>query len=376
MKSLLLFTVFSLAWAAPSYAVNDPLIEKLEAIRVDKKLPGLMAAQFKNSLKLNAAAVGVRKMGEAAPLEVNDKFHIGSLTKSMTAFLASMSIEESKLNWSSSLGELFPEIEVHPQLKNVTLELLLVHRSGLPRGLGMYEQELDEAFKGVDESKLSITELRALILGVVLKKAPEFAPTSKYEYSNVGYVMVGHILERLHGKAWETLLIEKLLRPLNMRSCGFGFPANIAATIPDQPWGHEIDEKGNIKPTPFDNLEFWGPAGRVHCTLEDLNKYYSMQIDGFNGVDSLIKAASFTKLHTAYPGGTYTYGGWIRLERSWAKGPAFTHSGTNEKNMAYVWLAPKTNSMYFGFSNIGGKAAAEGIDGAIGLLLTLEKSKK
>ncbi len=67
----------------------------------------------------------------------------------------------------------------------------------------------------------------------------------------------------------------------------------------------------------------------------------------------LITEASFKKLHTNYPGQAYTYGGWLKVERTWANGIVFTHNGSNTLNYATVWWAPKRNLSIMAVSNIG-----------------------
>ena len=72
------------------------------------------------------------------------------------------------------------------------------------------------------------------VLGV---RPPEFAPGSRFTYSNAGYVIAGAVLERVAGKPWEQVVREDLLAPLGIRSAGFGAPGEAGAD--DQPRGHE-----------------------------------------------------------------------------------------------------------------------------------------
>jgi len=79
-------------------------------------------------------AVGTRKVGADLPVTVNDRFHLGSDTKAMTALLAGMLVEEGKLKWSSTLPDVFPALveDMDGKLKAVTLEQFLSHTSGVP----------------------------------------------------------------------------------------------------------------------------------------------------------------------------------------------------------------------------------------------------
>ena len=75
---------------------------------------------------------GVRKKGTAERITLDDRFHLGSCTKAMTATLVAMLVEEGKLNWTTTLGELFadtPGAWASPWEK-VTLRQVLAHRSG------------------------------------------------------------------------------------------------------------------------------------------------------------------------------------------------------------------------------------------------------
>ena len=97
-------------------------------------LPALAAAVVQDGKIIASGAVGTRRAGAAIPVTINDRFHIGSDTKAMTALLAAMLVEENKLRWDSTVAEVFPELSatMNPGLRGVTLEQLLSHTSGIP----------------------------------------------------------------------------------------------------------------------------------------------------------------------------------------------------------------------------------------------------
>lgn len=362
-----------MACASPSlYAQTSSIAiqEKLNSILSTFGTPGIVAS-FSRAESIEAGASGVRKLLHDTPITIEDKFHLGSITKSMTATVAATFVEDGKLSWNSTLQELLPTIDIHSDLKSVTLEMLTAHRAGLDRGLARFSDELERVFRDLDPNDKDWAKHRKMIMGVVLKFAPEKHPGKEYSYSNTGYILLGHILESISGKSWEMLIQERLFSPLAL-DCGFGSPVNSQSDIPDQPWGHVLDESGNLQSSSSDNSPVWGPAGTVHCNLKSVHRYLQTHMDGFSGKDNILKASSFQKLHTPYPEQSYTYGGWVRLERRWAEGPVLTHSGTNLANMAYVWLAPKKDTSYFGFSNMGGDKAANAIDEAIGHMIDLQ----
>jgi CubicO group peptidase (beta-lactamase class C family) len=98
------------------------------------QLPAVAAAAVREGQVIASGAVGVRRAGKDTPVAINDAFHIGSDTKAMTSLLAGMMVEEGKLQWSSTIGQSFPEFAatMDAGLRDVTLEQLLSHTSGIP----------------------------------------------------------------------------------------------------------------------------------------------------------------------------------------------------------------------------------------------------
>src|SRR3954467_4622721 len=105
---------------------------------------GMAAAVLRGERIIAQGAAGVRKRGTAESITLADRFHLGSCTKAMTATLVAMLVEEGKLNWTSTLGELFADTvkPMHPAWEKVTLRQVLSHRAGLrnePDGQGLAE---------------------------------------------------------------------------------------------------------------------------------------------------------------------------------------------------------------------------------------------
>ena len=97
-------------------------------------LPALAAAVVKDGRIIAIGAVGTRVLGTEIPVAVDDRFHIGSDTKAMTATLAAKLIDEGKLSWTSTIGDVLGPIipGLKPSFAAITLEKLLSHTSGLP----------------------------------------------------------------------------------------------------------------------------------------------------------------------------------------------------------------------------------------------------
>src|ERR1035437_364405 len=143
--------------------------QALEAIRKKHDLPALAVVVVKEGRICDRAAVGVRKWGEATPVTTNDVFHIGSCTKSMTATLAAMLIEEGKLRWDSTIAEVFPELKhnMAKQYESVTVEQLLTHRGGVPGA------PPDAAWQRAREAKGTPLQQRREFIEAVLSERPQ-----------------------------------------------------------------------------------------------------------------------------------------------------------------------------------------------------------
>lgn len=329
-------------------------------------IPGISAAIYRDGQLVEHAISGIRKVGSRELISREDKFHLGSCTKSMTATVAATFVEEGKLSWDSKLSDLLPEIEIHSTLKDVSYEMLLSHGSGLAKDPD------DETY--IELEKLETLEGREKLTILFLGNAPTFKPGT-FNYSNIGYIIAGHILEKISGKTWEMLLPERLFIPLQMQSCGFGPTSDPTETVPTQPWGHIIRE-WTIKPVHDDNAAFYGPSANVHCSTSDWVKYLYIHLQGFNGEAKLLSQESFKQLHKIWPdndSNQYTFGGWYRLNRPWAKGEVLTHIGTNTYNYASVWMDPKANVILVSNANrskfSGGWASSDAISAMIRLFI-------
>ena len=302
----------------------------------------------------------MRKIDDPTPVELSDKFHIGSCTKSMTALLAVLLAKHGAIRLEDKAGGIFPAWD--EKLDHITLEMLLRHRSGIgnkpPEGLW------DRAFSGLPGSPM---EQRQLFLKELFEQATFEPPNTKHIYSNFGFALAGAMLEKKAGKPWEELMRAKIFEPLGMDSAGFGPPTT--ADKVNQPWGHRKKE-GKVKAMdPADNPVVIGPAGTVHCSILDLARYAAFHLQAAQGlVPELKPYQSF--LYSAPEGEDYA-AGWIVGEREWAGGKILTHSGSNTMFYSVIWIVPAKGYAMVLSANIGdrGDETWTACDGIISALI-------
>lgn len=346
-------------------AVRD-LSSELAGIRTQYNVPALGCAVVISNRIVGLAVAGVRKHGASEPVTIRDRWHHGSLTKSMTATLAGIMVDEGTLTFSTKVVDVFPEFggSMHTAWKTVTLEQLLSHRSGAPGDLGpsgLWTQLWNHPGTPREQRVFLVQSLTAL--------APSSPPGTAYEYSNAGYMIAGAMLEKLAGRPWEDLITEKLFVPLGMTSAGFGVPAT--PRFIDQPWGHQLVGNAITPKAPgldSDNPAGLGPAGTVHCTLLDMARYAAFHAAGDLGDGRLLQPATFQKLHTDVAGQGYALG-WSVVDRPWANGKVLQHNGSNQQWLTSVWIGPNKRFAVVVVTNLAGTSAQNAVNAAVTLAI-------
>lgn len=319
-------------------------------------VPSVAAAVVVDGKLHAAGAVGVRKRGDATPVTVDDKYHIGSCTKAMTATLAGILVERGLISWDSSIESVFPEMVIHPSFQAVTLKQLLTHTGGFPKD--PHDALWDEIWEA-DGLGVPREQRLNLVLPGLLNR-----PLNRevdYLYSNAGYTVAGAMLERVADESFEILLRDEIFMPLGMTSAGFGAPATLGNV--DQPYGHTPEP---VEPEPHgDNPQAVAPAGTVHMSVTDFAKHAIFHL---TGEPKLVGRETLSLLHTPLESG-YALG-WSVGERKWANGTGFNHAGSNTLFFALIGLAPAKNGAIVCASNLG---TEEGENACIGVFQSLTK---
>lgn len=213
----------------------------------------------------NIAAALITPEGVRYGIWGNDyarQFEIGSLSKTMTASILNDAIQRREVTASTRVGDLVPEI-VGPA-RNITLQELVSHRSGLP------------------SLSLSLTQKIAMLTAIVRRENPwnygqaeliemvnrTQIPTVKmFDYSNSGFALLGLALERVSHQSFAALLEQRLFAPLAMTR-SFVAQEN---TPPDAAFAPGWSAAGLHEAPWF--LNAFSPAGGVRSTITDMVKY-------------------------------------------------------------------------------------------------------
>ena len=189
----------------------------LEAAVADKVIPGAVAVAGTADSVEEVAAVGVRRYGGAAV--TNDtRYDLASLTK-VVATLPSILrlVSDEALSLEDKVGKFFSNAGwfQNPSLAEVTVQQLLTHTSGLPAWKPLFA---------------TVSERRTAVANV-LQTNLEHAPKA-FVYSDLGFILLGAILERVSGLRQDAFVQKFVFEPLSMKDTCYGPipPANVAAT--------------------------------------------------------------------------------------------------------------------------------------------------
>lgn len=339
----------------------------IDSVRQAQNIPALAAIVFRADTVLARGIAGVRRSDAPAPVELSDRFQLGSNSKAITAALLATLVEEGKLSWASTLADVFPEWRdsISPEFRAVTIDFLLSHHAGI----SPFTDTDDKDFKSIPRLGGTPTQQRAQFAAWVLRGKPASPIGGKGVYSNGGYTIAGAVAERIGGDSWESLVRARVLDPL-------GTKASFAwSSSPDvnQPWGHHETRRGTKPVDPRDDDErlpsIIGPAGAVELSLDDYARFLQMNLRGLKGRDTpLLKAATIKHLHTSPVTPPDKYGlGWGLQDFDGVA--SSVHTGSAGTFFAVTIIQPTRDLGVAVFANSGGERGAKAAQDAVKALI-------
>ncbi|OBX19023.1 CubicO group peptidase (beta-lactamase class C family) [Gelidibacter algens] len=312
-----------------------------DSIRVKYSIPELSYAVVKSDIILEIAATGFHSMNLPDRATINDRFHIGSNTKAMTAFIIAKYVEAGKLSWDTNFFDIFPKWEkfANKEYMNITLRQLLTHRAGVQPFQGEDTDPIFPKFEGNNEKRNKEFSKFLLTLNPV---TPDEG--TSFVYSNAGYQLATLMLEKVSHKSWEQLVKEVYNDKLDIH-VEFSWPENQKRK---DTWGHLFDGK-TYTPVPSDSdykIDLMQASGDINLTLPDYIKFIQLNLKGFSGESNYLKADTYKYIHNA----SIDYAiGWFNIlenERHY-----FTHSGTDGTYYSLVTIDRERNIAYICFTN-------------------------
>jgi D-alanyl-D-alanine carboxypeptidase len=221
------------------------------------------------------------------PANPHSLFKIASISKLYEAAAVTKLVAAGQLSLTSTLVELIPELEGKIEYANeITLELLLHHRSGIPDFI--YHPDFEDA-----DPFQSYMETASLIFN-----APaDFAPNKKYGYSNTNFLLLGEIMDRTLGYSHHDYIKNEILVPLNLNNTYCLFTEVDTNDLMSGYYkGYDPDLKSE---------KYTRPGGAMIATAEDVGIFLRALIDGtlFTKEEQAIYTSVYPYEHTGWAPG-------------------------------------------------------------------------
>ena len=208
------------------------------------------------------ACYGVADVRTGGPVTPDSLFSVGSLTKSMVATVIARLAEAGSLSLEDPVAAHLPELRVNRWAEGASLRDLLANRSGLPLRAGL---EFDFAGRA-DEDDGALSRL-------VTDAAPRLPTVDYWSYTNVGWCLLGRVIETVTNAAWEDAMRQHLAST-GMCETTFGPSAHTGRRVS----GHELTAAG-LEPVEPLVARAYGPAGATAAsTVSDLLRFAAIHL--------------------------------------------------------------------------------------------------
>lgn len=282
-----------------------------------QNIPGLALVVQQDGKVVYAKGYGYASLEQAIPATADQRFQIGSISKQFSAAAVMLLVEEGKMALDDRIGRYLGAVP--PEWDAITVRHVLTHTSGLQR-------DVDPALEAIARAHGAYTTEQ--VLAILKGYKPVTPPGAVYAYSNVGYDLMGVIIEKVTGSFYGDMIQNRIFKPLGMttaRIIDFHDLSGIAT-------GYRMEEN-KLKPLDMAHmpvglhLYYRSGAGGIEMSALDLAKW-----DASLSTEKILKKSSIDQMWApgalVDKGSNYTisYGlGWFMSDYNGH--PKVYHSG-------------------------------------------------
>ena len=274
---------------------------------------------------------GLANRERKMPFTTTTISQIGSLTKQFTAAAVAALAQKKRINYSDSVGRY---LAGDPRLRAITIHQLLTHTAGIERDCGR------------DFERLTKSEL----LTRCIEATVQAGAAHKYKYSNLGYSLLGALVEQISGQSLEAFLINRVLRPAGMVNTRYLYTGRDPGLFAR---GYA---QGKVQPLISDRLaelddSWWNLKGNggMQSTLDDMYAWYRSFKDG-KQITAEMRHEILAPQVPAENGVFYGYGWFVRVLDGGNR-HVYSHTGGDGVlSAAIIWM-PEDRLFFLVFSN-------------------------
>jgi CubicO group peptidase (beta-lactamase class C family) len=266
-------------------AVVDSIILKYAR---ENHMPGIAYGLVMNGELIYTNYQGYTNLANKTSVVASSAFRIASMTKSFAAMGILILRDKGKLNLDDPASKYIPEMRqtkyITTDAPAITIRDLMTHRAGFPE---------DNPY---GDRQLADTDAELMQL---MKENPSFsnAPGLQYEYSNLGFALLGTIIKNVSGQSYQQFIDQNIFKPLGMNNTYWEY-----TKVPPQQLAHGyrwID--GNWREESLLKDGSWGAMGGLITTVEDFSKYMKLHLQAWPIRDSKetgpLKRSSIREMH-------------------------------------------------------------------------------
>lgn len=258
MQRTLVPVAIALAFPAPALTAQSALSDSVDAYVArhmeSQRIPGMAVAVIRAGEVVHAKGYGLANVEHQVPVTTQTVFQSGSVGKAFTVMAVMMLVDEGRVGLEDALPTWFPDAP--DTWRAITVRHLLEHTSGLPG----YPADFD--FRR-DRTEAELYE-------IIRAQPLDFAVGERRGYSNLGFVLLGILINKATGMFYGDFLQERIFTPLQMTTARVISEADI---VPNRASGYRLVD------TTLANQEWVAPSlnttadGALHLSVEDMAKW-------------------------------------------------------------------------------------------------------
>lgn len=306
--------------------------------------PGYAVAVWAPGLGTYMRAYGVANRRTGAPLQVEDHFRVGSVTKTMTAVTVLRLVDQGKLSLDDHLEKYVTGV---PNSRIITVRQLLAMRAGI------HDFSNDPAYAHIVNQQPPWTVNDSI--RVIRRMPPDYPPGTRAVYTNANYILLGRIIEKVTGRPAADVIRDEVLVPAGLTDTTL--PSGTGMPGPFRRGYVPVEGSVAMKDTTIQNPYLVWTAGYSISSLRDLGRWATVFATG-----ALLSRATFAKqrqgsrLQGAPAGSSYGLG------MSFAPGGWAGHTGYVAGYNTAMYHQASTGTTIVVTGNHGVEQALMGVD--------------
>ena len=282
-------------WLSP---LPDTVQEQVD-VAIDHRLDGIIVYVEKPGKSPNLYSAGWKNKENQVPADPHALFKIASISKLYIAVAAAKLVNNKSLSLDDTLAYHLPTLVGRIEnADQITLRMLLQHRSGIPNYTDHDDFEWSKPQTDINENlkpdwskpQTDINKNLKLVFG----EPADFAPGTRYSYSNTNYFLIGQILDEVLGYSHRQYISREILAPLGLtHTYGLLSQVDIGEVVSGYHYPYDTDLK---------EIHHSSPAGSMVATAQDTGIFLRALNDGslLNNDEQAIYSSIYIYEHTGW----------------------------------------------------------------------------